>query len=215
MLCCLWEKAIFYTEEKKASVSHWDSMDLSTYVLWSEAGCRFIYSIKGILAKSQTHFLLSKHIYIFKYNFLKFWLKWSEGMGAASNFHISLIMEIQEQKAPVSPFLNQQIFILNFSDILNESNFDSLPKGRWFSDSSPCQRQKHHHQQQQCLARLIQEWMRDEEYLLTHHFKHWISMSFPQKPHRMHWHRRDFSWEINCQWQLSKKMYIFNKHADL
>lgn len=180
MLCCLWEKAIFYTEEKeKASVSHWDSMDLSTYVLWSEAGCRFIYSIKGILEKSQSHFLLSKHIYIFKDNFLKCWLKWSEGMGAASNFHLPLIMEIQEQKAPVSPFLNQQIFILNFSDILNESNFDSFPKGRWFSDSSPCQRQKQQ-QQQQCFAHLIQEQMKDEEYLLTRHFKHRISMSFPQ-----------------------------------
>lgn len=180
MLCCLWEKAIFYTEEKeKASVSHWDSMDLSTYVLWSEAGCRFIYSIKGILEKSQSHFLLSKHIYIFKDNFLKCWLKWSEGMGAASNFHLPLIMEIQEQKAPVSPFLNQQIFILNFSDILNESNFDSFPKGRWFSDSSPCQRQKQQ-QQQQCFAHLIQEQMKDEEYLLTRHFKHGISMSFPQ-----------------------------------
>lgn len=45
-------------------------------------------------------------------------------MAAASNFHLLLIMEMQEEDAPVSPFLNQQIFILNFSDILNESNFD-------------------------------------------------------------------------------------------
>lgn len=98
----------------------------------------------------------------------------------------------------------------------------NFPKGPGDSqDGSPCQRQKQQ-QRQQCFAQLIHKWMRDEEYLLRQHFKHWISIKclFPKHPHRMHWHQREFSWEINCQWQLFKKdvyqeacrsiLFIFN-----
>lgn len=58
------------------------------------------------------------------YNHLKEYLQ------TAPEFHLPLIMDIQEQKVLISPLLNQQVFILNFSVTLKEPYFVSFPK-RW------------------------------------------------------------------------------------
>lgn len=107
--CKLGVSYLVQREGRERPISPWGSMEPSaTCVLWSETSYSLIWSFKDMLGKKKRKsFCMWGHIYIFTHNFKGFWLKLpDELLQRASNFHLSFITEIPEQKVVIALILN-------------------------------------------------------------------------------------------------------------